>query len=141
VLVDLGRHSNLHQPGAPLFDEDGFGSLQRRRLVRQAFLALLAFVQRVDLGDGTRDPFAQALLLAGRQCQRAHHEAALLPARPLPGLILGALLDRVGTPTATGSSVAQSPVGVWERGRQRRLQHPVGDGLKQVEGRFRHLRG
>ena len=51
----FGSHVYWHQRGNAMGGEEFCGGLARRRLVSQALLALLAFVQRVDLGDGSRD--------------------------------------------------------------------------------------
>src|SRR5437667_440417 len=68
---------------------------KERPFVRQERLTLLAFIQRVDLGDGTCDALSQALLLARGKGQRAHDQTAFQPRVGLPGLLRRAELDRV----------------------------------------------
>ena len=93
VLVDFSRHGDVAQPLNTMFGKDRGGLIGRRR-VRQARLALFAFIQRVELGDGVRDALSQALLLAHGEGQRAHDQTALLPRMGLAGLIRRAEIDR-----------------------------------------------
>ena len=125
-----------------MFGEERFGSCTDSGLVRQALFALLAFVQRVDLGDGARDTPPQTLFLAGSERQRTHNQSALLPVLLLPGLILTALRHsvfkadrhRIGSVGGVLVSVCQSHLSERLQACKDRLQH-------QVEFRLRYLFG
>ena len=55
MLVDFGRHGDVDQPIYAMFGHDRGNGLVGRRFIWDGLLALLAFLQRVDLSDGTGD--------------------------------------------------------------------------------------
>ena len=73
VFEDVSPHGDVHQPGNAMLGQDGCRRWGRRRFVRHAWFALLACIQRVDLGHGTGDALA-VLLLSSRQTPPSNHQ-------------------------------------------------------------------
>ena len=125
-----------------MFGYDRGSGLVRSRFVRYACLALLAFIERVQLGDGVRDTLPHVLLLARSKSQRAHHQTALLPRLGLSGMIQSAEFDSIFKANChrIGRLIERS-VGVRDADLAR-LEHTAKDrGKHAVEFRFWHLLG
>ena len=105
VLVHFGGHAGLHQLLNAMVRNDRGGSLGRGRFVRQALFALLAFIERVDLGDGVRRGGASASLGSRQRPASARPDGALATSGTVR--IDRALCARPYVkPIATGSSVS-----------------------------------
>src|SRR5256884_6576944 len=84
------RPGDGHQPLNALCGHARGGGVVSSRGVWQEALAVRAGIQRVQRGDGPRDAWPQALLLARSQSPRAHDPTPLLPRVGLPGAIQAA---------------------------------------------------
>jgi len=86
-----GAHPALHHIGDTMFSNDRFGGLQRFGFGGEPLLALLAFIERVDLINRALGALAQALFLKPGVGQRTHDQTPLLPSPRLTRLILADL--------------------------------------------------
>src|SRR5262249_62271082 len=104
--VPVGVHLILYYIDNPISGDDRFGGLQCFGFGGEPLLALLAFIERIDLINCALGALAQALFLKPGVGQRTHDHTPLLPSLRLARLPMADLLDGICKPNPLSLSLA-----------------------------------